>query len=85
MDSVRNRIGSRRLEHRDMKNQVDCMHAVWKPKSVRPGASSGDHFKRAKIFLGKLLRRPSGAEELHFDECMRTNSKLGSWTVFGIG
>jgi len=79
LDLVRNRVGSHRLEHRDMKNRVDCTHAVWKPKSVRPGASSGNHFKRAKIFLGKLLRRPSGVEELRFDKRMRTNRELGSW------
>ena len=61
-----------------MKDQVDCMHAVRKPKGVRPGASSGNHFKRAKVFFGELLQGASGVEELHFDKCMRTNGELGS-------
>ena len=61
-----------------MEDRVDRMHAVWKPKGVRSGASSGNHFEGAEVFFGKLLQGPSGAEELHFDKHMRTNSELGS-------
>ena len=75
MDSVRDGVGSHRLEHRNMEDWVDCTHAVWEPKSVRPGASSGDHFERAKVLFSELLQRLSGAEELCFDKHMRTNSK----------
>ena len=65
-------------------HRVDCTHAVRKPKGVRPGASSGDHFKGAKVPLSELLRRPSGAEELRIDKHIRTNSELRSRTTPGI-
>jgi len=61
-----------------MEDWVDYTHAVQELKSVRPGASSCDHFKGAKVFFSELLRGPSGVEELCFDKCMRTNSELGS-------
>jgi len=53
-------------------------------KSVTPGASSGNLFKRAKVFFSELFLRLSGVEELHFDKCLRTNTELRSWITFGI-
>ena len=85
MDSVWNRIGSRRLEHRDVEDRVDCTHAVRKPESVRPGASLGNCFERAKILFGEFLQRPSGVEELCFDKCVRANRELGGWISPSIG
>ena len=55
LDSVWNGVGSCRLEHRNMKDWVDCTHAVWMPKSIRPGTSSDDDFKGAKILLSELV------------------------------
>ena len=78
MDLVWNGVGSHRLEHRNMKDWVDCTHAVWKPKGVTSGTSSGNHFEGAEVFFGELLRRPSGVEELHFDKHVRTNGELRS-------
>ena len=60
-----------------MEDQVEYTHAGQKPKSVRPEASSGNHFKGAKVLFSKLLRGPSGAEGLHFDKCVRANGELG--------
>ena len=84
LDSVWKGVGSHRFEHRNMKDRVDCTHAVWKPKSVRSGASLGDHFKGAKVLFGKLLQGLSGVEELCFDKCMRSNSELRSQILLGI-
>jgi len=85
LDLIQDGVGSFRLKHRNMEDQVACMHAVQKPKSVRPGASLGNHFEGAKIIFSKLLQGPSGAEELRFDKCVRTNSELRSWAALGIG
>ena len=78
-------VESHRLKHRNMEDWVDCMHAVQKLKSVRPGASLGDHFERAEVLFSELLRRPSGVEELCFDKHVRTNSELRSWIMLGTG
>ena len=55
MDLVWDGVRSCRLEHRDVRDQMDCIHAVWKPKGIRPGDSSSNNFKGAKILLSELL------------------------------
>ena len=64
MDLVRDGVGSFRLNHRDMKDQMDCIHAVWKPENVGPGASWGNDFKGANILLSEFLQRDICVEEL---------------------
>jgi len=49
-------VESCRLEHRNIEDRVDCMHAIQKPKSVRPGASLGDHFEGAKYFSASFFK-----------------------------
>jgi len=71
-------------EDRPYIGQDQHLNCHQKPKSVRPGASLGNHFEEAKILFGKLFQRPSGVEELCFDKHMRTNCELRSWTALGI-
>ena len=42
------------------------------------GADSSNNLKGAKIFLGKLLGRSSGLEELHVYKCVRSHFKFWS-------
>ena len=70
--------------HGDVKDQVDCTHAVQKPKNVRPGASSGNNLKGANILLNELLQRLSRVEELYFDKCMGAKSELGAEFFLGL-
>ena len=72
LDSVWNWIWSHEFKHRDMEDSVDCMHAVWKSWSVRVGADLSNNLEGVKIFLGKLLGRLSGPEELRFYKHLRS-------------
>jgi hypothetical protein len=82
---LQNGVQDQRLEHRDMKDRVDCTHAVWKSQGVRPEAHSGDHLKGTEIFLSQYLRGPSGSEELRFDKCMGSDSKFRGRSPTSIG
>jgi hypothetical protein len=79
-----NGVQDQRLEHRDMEDQVDCTHAVWKSQSVRPEAHSGYNLKR-EIFLSQFLQEPSGPEELRFDKHIVSDSKFGGRSPMSIG
>jgi hypothetical protein len=82
---LQNGVWDWRLEHWDMEDWVDCMHAVQKSQSVRPEAHSGDHLKGTEIFLSQSLRGPSGPEELYFNKHIGSDSKFRGQSPMSIG
>jgi hypothetical protein len=82
---LQNGVWDRRLDHRDMEDQVDCTHAVRKSQSVRPEAHLGDSLKGTEIFLSQFLQGRSGPEELCFDKRIGSDSKFRGWSPMSIG
>lgn len=76
LSTIRNDIRSTRLQLGDMEDGVYGSHSV--RKAEREGMRSGlsNNGVRAKVLLGKLLRRASRTEVLSFHEDLVTNFEV---------
>jgi hypothetical protein len=73
LNTVRNRVRSARLKHRNMKDWVYSMHSSRKTECPGQRSYLVNDIERSQIFFREFLRGSSGSEELRFYKSFVSN------------